>query len=405
MIKLAVLGYGNIGSGVVEVLLKNKEFIAQKAGDEIEPVCVLDIRDYPGDVMANRIVRDIRNITEDPEISVVVETIGGTKFAYPYVKQCLEAGKHVVTSNKALVAAHGEELLRIAEEKKVNFLFEASTGGGIPVIRALTGSIVADRVTGITGILNGTTNYMLSEMAEHPSYELDEVLQEAKTLGYAEQDPTADVEGTDACRKTAILASLAFGRFIDYEEIPTQGITDISALDMNYARAAGGKLKLLGTCQRDEAGRITARVSPMLVKKGHPLYAVSGVMNAVLVRGELMGDLIFYGAGAGKLPTACAVVEDVVTAVRRGNDPEIKPFPEERAKVSDDADLPCCYLVRLRSSKDGEDERFAAACGDGALLSGLADGEYAVITRPITEGEFRRLAEAPCVIRYFRLAE
>ena len=315
MIKVAVLGYGNIGSGVVQVLLKNKETIAKKAGDEIVPACVLDLRDFPGDVMEDKVVKDINLITQNPEISIVVETMGGTKPAYAFVKACLEAGKHVATSNKELVAAHGPELLEIAKAHHVSFLFEASVGGGIPIIRPLVSSITSDAVTEITGILNGTTNYMLTKMSED-GLDYDAVLEDAQERGYAERNPAADVEGHDARRKIAILSSLAFGKYVDYEDVYTEGIK-------KYLPNGGGSIftfEIKGGVEEAhkfiEDGSISAMVCPVMITNEHPLFAVNNVMNAILVRGECMGDLMFYGAGAGKLPTASAVVADVVNAAR-----------------------------------------------------------------------------------------
>ena len=255
MIKVAVLGYGNIGSGVVQVLLKNKETIAKKAGDEIVPACVLDLRDFPGDVMEDKVVKDINLITQNPEISIVVETMGGTKPAYAFVKACLEAGKHVATSNKELVAAHGPELLEIAKAHHVSFLFEASVGGGIPIIRPLVSSITSDAVTEITGILNGTTNYMLTKMSED-GLDYDAVLEDAQERGYAERNPAADVEGHDARRKIAILSSLAFGKYVDYEDVYTEGITKITSADFAYAKVLGSRIKLFGTSKKKEDGSI-----------------------------------------------------------------------------------------------------------------------------------------------------
>ena len=251
MIKVAVLGYGNIGSGVVQVLLKNKETIAKKAGDEIVPACVLDLRDFSGDVMEDKVVKDINLITQNPEISIVVETMGGTKPAYAFVKACLEAGKHVATSNKELVAAHGPELLEIAKAHHVSFLFEASVGGGIPIIRPLVSSITSDAVTEITGILNGTTNYMLTKMSED-GLDYDAVLEDAQERGYAERNPAADVEGHDARRKIAILSSLAFGKYVDYEDVYTEGITKITSADFAYAKVLGSHIKLFGTSKKKE---------------------------------------------------------------------------------------------------------------------------------------------------------
>ena len=269
MIKVAVLGYGNIGSGVVQVLLKNKETIAKKAGDEIVPACVLDLRDFPGDVMEDKVVKDINLITQNPEISIVVETMGGTKPAYAFVKACLEAGKHVATSNKELVAAHGPEFLEIAKAHHVSFLFEASVGGGIPIIRPLVSSITSDAVTEITGILNGTTNYMLTKMSED-GLDYDAVLEDAQERGYAERNPAADVEGHDARRKIAILSSLAFGKYVDYEDVYTEGITKITSADFAYAKVLGSRIKLFGTSKKKDDGSISAMVCPVMITNEHP---------------------------------------------------------------------------------------------------------------------------------------
>ena len=400
MIKLAVLGYGNIGSGVVSVLLENRELIAKKAGDEIVPVCVLDLRDYPGDIMEDKVVKDINLIVNDPEISIVVETMGGTKPAYDYVKACLLAGKHVATSNKALVAAHGPELLAIAKEKQVNFLFEASVGGGIPIIRPLTTCITADAVNEITGILNGTTNFMLTSMAEE-GCAYDAILKKAQELGYAERDPSADVEGHDACRKIAILSSLAFGTWVDYNDIATEGITKISDVDMAYARKMGMAIKLFGTSRRQADG-IYAMVSPVMIRKNHPLFAVNGVMNAVLVRGSMMGDLMFYGAGAGKLPTATAVVSDVVAAAKNPQGSEIGPFPEGKLVLADQKNEKRVWFLRI----DGELNQ-EALNAFGAAEVVLLDGkkEFACLSAPMSETELDGLLAKYPVLSHIRIAE
>lgn len=400
MIKLAVLGYGNIGSGVVSVLLNNKEVIAKQAGEEIVPVCVLDLRDFPGDVMEDKVVRDIRAITEDPEISVVVETMGGTKPAYEFVKACLQAGKHVATSNKELVAAHGPELLQIAKEHQVNFLFEASVAGAIPIIRPLTSCITADAVTEITGILNGTTNFMLTSMADEGcAYE--DILKKAQELGYAERNPAADVEGHDACRKIAILSSLAFGKWVDYRDILTEGITKITDVDMAYARKMGMSIKLFGTSKKEEDG-IYAMVSPVMISKSHPLYAVNGVMNAVLVRGAMMGDLMFYGAGAGKLPTATAVVSDVVSAVKHPLGGEIRPYADGKLALADAGEEKRTWFIRI----DGElnqDALDAFGAAEVILLDGKK--EFACLSAPMSERELEAILGKYPVLSHIRIAE
>ena len=401
MIKVAVLGYGNIGSGVVQVLLKNKETIAKKAGDEIVPACVLDLRDFPGDVMEDKVVKDINLITQNPEISIVVETMGGTKPAYAFVKACLEAGKHGATSNKELVAAHGPELLEIAKAHHVSFLFEASVGGGIPIIRPLVSSITSDAVTEITGILNGTTNYMLTKMSED-GLDYDAVLEDAQERGYAERNPAADVEGHDARRKIAILSSLAFGKYVDYEDVYTEGITKITSADFAYAKVLGSRIKLFGTSKKKEDGSISAMVCPVMITNEHPLFAVNDVMNAILVRGESMGDLMFYGAGAGKLPTASAVVADVVNAARNPKITEIAPYEPGKMIVSDHLKSTHSYFVRVKGSDaNAVAESFKAK---QIVDAGIAD-EFGLITAEWAENEFDALCENYPVVSVIRLAK
>lgn len=401
MIKVAVLGYGNIGSGVVQVLLKNKETIAKKAGDEIVPACVLDLRDFPGDVMEDKVVKDINLITQNPEISIVVETMGGTKPAYAFVKACLEAGKHVATSNKELVAAHGPELLEIAKAHHVSFLFEASVGGGIPIIRPLVSSITSDAVTEITGILNGTTNYMLTKMSED-GLDYDAVLEDAQERGYAERNPAADVEGHDARRKIAILSSLAFGKYVDYEDVYTEGITKITSADFAYAKVLGSRIKLFGTSKKKDDGSISTMVCPVMITNEHPLFAVNDVMNAILVRGESMGDLMFYGAGAGKLPTASAVVADVVNAARNPKITEIAPYEPGKMTVSDHLKSTHSYFVRVKGSDaNAVAESFKAK---QIVDAGIAD-EFGLVTAEWTENEFDALCENYPVVSVIRLAK
>lgn len=401
MIKVAVLGYGNIGSGVVQVLLNNKETIAKKAGDEIVPACVLDLRDFPGDVMEDKVVKDINLITQNPEISIVVETMGGTKPTYAFVKACLEAGKHVATSNKELVAAHGPELLEIAKAHHVSFLFEASVGGGIPIIRPLVSSITSDAVTEITGILNGTTNYMLTKMSED-GLDYDAVLEDAQERGYAERNPAADVEGHDARRKIAILSSLAFGKYVDYEDVYTEGITKITSADFAYAKVLGSRIKLFGTSKKKEDGSISTMVCPVMITNEHPLFAVNDVMNAILVRGESMGDLMFYGAGAGKLPTASAVVADVVNAARNPKITEIAPYEPGKMTVSDHLKSTHSYFVRVKGSDaNAVAESFKAK---QIVDAGIAD-EFGLITAEWAENEFDALCENYPVVSVIRLAK
>lgn len=317
MIKVAIMGYGTIGSGVYEVLETNREVLAASVGQELSVKYILDLRDFPGTSVEKKIVHDFSVICQDKEVKIVVETMGGLDPAYPFVKACLEAGKHVATSNKALVAAHGTELLAIARKKKVNFMFEASVGGGIPIIRPLYRCLMGEKIEEITGILNGTTNFILTKMdKEGASFEW--ALKEAQALGYAERNPEADVEGHDTCRKIAILTAMATGREVNYEEIPTEGITKITDVDFRYADALGMSVKLVGQ-SRVENGKTYAWVAPLVIGKDHPLYAVSDVYNGIVVKGNMIGTTMYYGSGAGKLPTASAVVADMVEEAKHIN--------------------------------------------------------------------------------------
>ena len=308
------MGYGTVGSGVVEVIRTNGSLINERVQDEIYVKYVLDLRDFPGDPVEEILTHDFDTILNDPEVAIVVETMGGIEPAYTFVKKCLEAGKSVATSNKALVAKHGAELLEIAREREINFMFEASVGGGIPIIRALNSSLTADRIDEVIGILNGTTNYMMTKMFfEGADYA--EVLKEAQDKGYAERNPEADVEGHDACRKIAILTSLISGQHVDFEKIHTEGITKITTEDMKYAKKLNMAIKLLASSKR-VGDTFSVLVAPMLLSEEHPLCNVNDVFNAVFVRGNMLGDAMFYGSGAGKLPTASAVVADVVDAAK-----------------------------------------------------------------------------------------
>ena len=317
MVHVAVLGYGVVGSGVVDILNENSVCINDRASDEIKVKKILDIRDFSGSPYAELFTNKPDEIFNDPDINIVVETIGGTSFAYEYTKRALMSGKHVVTSNKELVAAHGPELLKLARENNVRYLFEASVGGGIPIIRPLNHCLSANRIDGITGILNGTTNYILTKM-KRDGADFNEALEKAKMNGYAEADPSADIDGHDACRKLAILSSIAFGKFVDYRNIYTEGIANITITDMKYADALDSAIKLLAVCKRTPGG-FFCRVSPAIIKKGHPLAMVEDIFNAIMVEGNAVGDAMFYGRGAGKMPTASAVVADIIDIVNHVN--------------------------------------------------------------------------------------
>ncbi len=344
MINIAVLGYGTVGSGVFEVINTNHDSINRRTGTELNIKYVLDLREFPGDPVEKVLVHDFDVILNDPEIEIVAEVMGGTTFAYEFVKKALLAGKTVCTSNKALVAKYGPELMEIAKEKGINFLFEASCGGGIPIIRALNASLTADELDEITGILNGTTNYMMYKMDKEGS-DFNEVLKEAQAKGYAEADPTADVEGDDACRKIAILSTLAYGKFLDYTEIYTEGITKITPADMEYARAMNKHIKLLATSKNDESG-CYALVAPFMVGEENPLFNVNDVFNAVFVHGNMLGDAMFYGSGAGKLPTASAVVADIIDGAKHLNKPIRTDWSNEKMPLKNIEDISGRFFFR-----------------------------------------------------------
>ncbi len=387
MIKIAILGYGTIGSGVVEVLDTNRESIAKRAGDEIEVKYILDLRDFPGDPMEGKVIHDYGIIAEDPEIQVVVEAMGGVEPAYTFVKRALLAGKSVTTSNKALVAKHGAELIAIAKEQGINFLFEASVGGGIPIIRPLNSSLTADEIQEITGILNGTTNYMLSKMT-FEGLEFDYVLKDAQSRGYAEADPTADIEGYDACRKIAILTSLVCGQQVDFEEIYTEGITKITAADIRYAKAMGRAIKLLATSRKTEEG-YCAMVAPFMLAQGHPLYNVNDVFNAIFVHGNVLGDAMFYGSGAGKLPTASAVVADIVDIAKHLHKHILISWSSRKLDLVDYKQAESRFFVRTKKEKEEIQKAFGNV--EFVEAEGIS-GETGFLTEVMAEEAFAQKA-------------
>lgn len=386
MVNIAVLGYGTVGSGVVEVINTNHEIINKRAGEEINIKYVLDLRDFPGDPVQQILTHDFNDILNDDEVKVVVEVMGGINPAYTFVKQCLAAGKSVATSNKELVASHGPELLAIAKENNVNFLFEASVGGGIPIIRPLNTSITADEVTEITGILNGTTNYILTKMdQEGASY--DEVLKQAQELGYAERNPEADVEGGDACRKIAILTSIVYGKHLDYTKIHTEGITKISTEDFKYADALGVSIKLVGTTKK-EGDTLYSFVAPMMLDENHPLSGIHDVFNGIFVHGNVVDDIMFYGRGAGKLPTASAVVSDVVDEVKHMGKNIMASWDAEPLPIGDFRDAVNRFFVRVSADSITKEE-VQKLFGDVTYVTAEGiDGELAFITSATTEGSF-----------------
>lgn len=395
--KIAVMGYGTIGSGVVEVLDINKDRIAERAGEPVEVKYVLDLREFPGDPMEDKIVHDYKTIVEDKEVGIVVETMGGVEPAYTFVKAMLEADKSVTTSNKALVAEKGADLIRIAREHNVNFQFEASVGGGIPIIRPLNKCLTADEIEEITGILNGTTNYMLTKMADEGA-DFDDVLKDAQEKGYAEKDPTADIEGHDPCRKIAILTSLVCGKQVDFEEIHCEGITKISATDIKYAKAMGRSIKLLASSKR-VGDNYTALVAPFMLDASHPLCGVNDVFNGVFVHGNVLGDAMFYGSGAGKLPTASAVVADVVDMVKHQHTNIFIDWKPEKVELLDYKESENRFFVRTDSAKT----EVEAVFGKVAYVEGVADGEYAFTTDLMKEGDFQDKAQKINVLNRIRL--
>ncbi len=398
MIQVAVLGYGTVGSGVVEVIEKNKAEINKKSGEELNVKYILDLRDFPGDPYEDKVVHDVNMILDDPEVKIICETMGGLKPAYDFTKKALSLGKSVCTSNKELVAAHGPELIRVAHENKCNYLFEASVGGGIPIIRPLNYSLTAEKIDAITGILNGTTNYILTKM-DREGADFEAVLKEAQEKGYAERNPEADVEGYDACRKIAILSSLMCCKNVKYEEIYTEGITKITATDFVYARAMGRTIKLLAQ-SKEVDGKLFAMVAPFMISHDNPLYMVNDVFNAVCVHGNMLGDSMYYGKGAGKLPTASAVVSDVVDCARHIGKVIMCFWDDEDVKVSDVSEARRAFFVRVDVAKEKEAiDTFKFV----RVIEADVEGEFAFVTDVMSEKEFNEKADAVGIISRIRM--
>ena len=382
----------------MEVIEKNKAEINQKAGEEINIKYILDLRDFPGDPYADKVVHDVEVILNDPEIQIICETMGGLKPAYEFTKRALLSGKSVCTSNKELVATHGPELIHIAHENKCNYLFEASVGGGIPIIRPLNYSLTAEKIDGISGILNGTTNYILTKM-EKEGAGFEEILKQAQDLGYAERNPEADVEGYDACRKIAILSSLMCGKNVRYQDIYTEGITKITTEDFVYAKAMGRTIKLLGK-SREEDGKLYAMVAPFMISMDNPLSMVNDVFNAVCVHGNMLGDSMYYGRGAGKLPTASAVVSDVVDCARHIGKVIMCFWDQQDIALTDIKQSSRRFFVRTVQDKESlalqEFESVSVITADVA-------GEFAFVTEKMTEKEFDEKAQKVGIISRIRI--
>jgi Homoserine dehydrogenase len=387
MIKVAIWGYGTVGSGIFEVLRKNSAVIENKLGDTIEVKYVLDLRDFEDDPVKEVLVHDVEVILSDPEVAVICETMGGENPAYTFTKRALESGKSVCTSNKELVEKHGPELLQIAKAHNCSYLFEASVGGGIPIIRPLRTSLAQEEIQSITGILNGTTNYILTKM-ETEGLAFESVLKRAQEKGYAEKNPDADILGFDACRKIAILTSLAYGKNVNYTDILTEGITAITDKDFAYARKLGATIKLFAKSVK-KGEKYYALVAPFLVKPENPLYAVNGVYNAILVNGNMGGETMYYGKGAGKLATASAVVSDVLDCARHfGKHLNVK-WDEEKLEISPIDGAVRKFFVRASTTDMAQVE---AVFGEVELITGVADNECGFVTAEMTEAEYREKA-------------
>lgn len=401
MIKVAVMGYGTIGSGVTEVLEKNKDTIMHTVGQEVSLKYVLDLRDFPGSPVEDKLVHDFSVIEQDPEVEIVVECMGGLNPAYPFVKACLLAGKHVATSNKALVAAYGTELLAIARDKQVNFFFEASVGGGIPIIRPLYRCLTGEKVEEITGILNGTTNFILTKM-DKEGWSFKTALKEAQRLGYAEQNPEADVEGHDTCRKLAILTAMATGREVNYEEIYTEGITQVSDIDFQYAKKLGMTVKLVGSARMSGEETVSAFVAPLMVKEDHPLSTVNDVFNGILVKGNMLGVTMYSGSGAGKLPTASAVVADIIDAAKHLHQNVAMGWTEKKQTLAPMGMNEFRYVIRLSGQPEERmSELMEFSPREIVALEKL--DEFAILSKPMREAEFlEAVGKISGIVKYIR---
>jgi len=412
MIGVAIMGFGIVGSGVAELLDKNHTSIASRAGEDIALHRILDLRDFPDSPYADLLTKKFSSILEDREIQVVVEAMGGLTPSFEYISACLEAGKSVVTSNKELVAEKGDELLALAKAKNLNFLFEASVGGGIPILRPIAQCLAANAITGIAGILNGTTNFILTKM-KREQMSFDDALALAQSLGYAEHNPAADVDGIDSCRKICILASLAFGRHVYPRQVRTQGIREIKPEDVAYATEAGAAVKLIASAVPLPGGRLDMIVAPMLVRGESQLSTVDDVFNAILVRGDATGDVVFYGKGAGKMPTASAVVADVIDCVKHIAARKYLFWePGCDGYVADSLDSAQRFFVRgVASFADTAQAAIRLSLGEIRTLrrEGAVSGEIAFVTPEMTQRDLlaalERLADQFTPLSLFRVLD
>ena len=403
MINVSILGFGTVGSGVYQIINENNKELEASTGKKIRVKNILDSKRSINPEIADILAKDFEEIENDDEVSIVVETIGGTEAAYDFVKRSLLKGKNVVTSNKALVEMYGSELLRIAKEKDVSFLFEASVGGGIPVLRTIGDAFAGEVIKEIDGILNGTTNYILTCMTED-GQSFEEALLKAQELGYAERDPEADIEGHDTGRKIAILSSLACGKEVKFSDIYLEGISKIEKADLEYAKKMKMAIKLCGSATVDDNGDIAAYVCPMMLDRDNPLYMVKGVFNAILLEGNMIGRTMLYGSGAGKLPTASAVVSDILSIIKLGSNRLSIGWTEERAKVLPMEKTSHRYFVRLKDVDDKHVDRCRRAFADSEVIRLEGLDEFAILTGYIREKDFNLVSESlNDIIKYIRV--
>lgn len=396
--KAAILGFGTVGSGVYEVLRDNADIIAKRVGEPLTVKYVLDLREFPGNPVMDVLTHSIDDIVNDPEVLVVAEVMGGSEPAHTFVARCLEQGKAVCTSNKEMVSKFGAELLELAKQHNTSFLFEASVGGGIPLIRTITEGLTADDIVEIRGIVNGTTNYILTRMRD-AGLEFETALKEAQDLGYAERNPAADIEGIDAQRKTSILASLATGKHVCSENIYTEGITKITATDIAYAKALDANIRLVSLTRKTPDGTF-ALVAPFMFRRDCQLYNVDGVFNAVMIRGNMVNDIMLYGSGAGKLPTASAVVSDLIEEAKtKGSHINIEWSAEKLAVASKDS-LVSRYFVRVPAAEAGKAQSLFSIAE--TVKPGVAADEFAFVTESMTEKVFEDLASRLTIISRIR---
>ncbi len=393
MVKIAIIGFGVVGSGVYDVIRKNTVQITENAGTKIDIKYILDIRDFSTHPESNLFVNDVDVIANDDEVKIVVETMGGLEPANTFTRQMLSKGKTVVTSNKELVATYGDELFELASSNGCAYFYEASVGGGIPIIRPLKNCLAANRIDKIAGILNGTTNYILTRMIK-ANISFEDALKEAQELGYAERNPSADVDGFDTGKKISILSSMINGQKINHEDIPTEGITKITLKDVECASMFGYVIKLIGSCTSIN-GRYSVVVAPMLVEKDSPLAGVDDVFNGIIVCGNMLGEAMFYGRGAGKLPTASAVVADVIDAAKNLGAQFLAPWTVSKENVLVDInETEGTIFYRLKSSyAPGVLEKLAKAFGEDFNVK-LGGDEVAFITPKAKIGDIKSLVKS-----------